>query len=137
QTLEQVLAANPRSDLDLQLAGELLLLSDPKRAVEYLQRSESVKATPRTELLLARGYERTGDGEAAHKMLEKARRSAPTNPEVVRAGASYYRDTGQYDSAIRLLEDLRAKDASTLAELGYSYALSGNSRAAAQNYGVA
>jgi tetratricopeptide (TPR) repeat protein len=137
QTLEQVLAANPRSDLNLQLAGELLLSTDPKRAVEYLQRSEAVKATPRTELLLARGYERTGDSEAAHKMLEKARRSAPTNPEVVRAVASYYRDTGQYDSAIRLLEDLHAKDASTLAELGYSYALSGNARAAAQNYGVA
>src|ERR1700694_4774004 len=33
QTLQQVLAANPRSDLDLQLAGELLLSTDPKRAV--------------------------------------------------------------------------------------------------------
>src|SRR6202043_185894 len=133
QTLEQVLAANPRSDLDLQLAGELLLLSDPKRAVEYLQRSESVKATPRTELLLARAYERTGDGEAAHKMLEKARRSAPTNPEVVRAVASYYRDTGKYEEAIHALEDLRTKDAGTLAELGYSYALAGNAKASARN----
>ncbi len=137
QTLELVLAANPRSDLDLQLAGELLLSTDPKRAVEYLQRSEAVKATPRTELLLARAYERTGDGESAHKMLEKARRSAPTNPEVVRAVASYYRDTGQYEEAVRILEDLHTKDASTLAELGYSYALAGNAHAAAQSYGIA
>ena len=137
QTLELVLAANPRSDLDLQLAGELLLSTDPKRAVEYLRRSEAVKASPRTELLLARAYERTGDGEAAHKMLEKARRSAPNNPEVVRAVASYYRDTGQYPEAVHLLESLHSKDPSTLAELGYSYTLAGNARAAAESYAVA
>jgi tetratricopeptide (TPR) repeat protein len=137
QTLEEALAANPRSDVDLQLAGELLLPTEPKRAVDYLQRSEAVKASPRTELLLARAYERTGDGESAHQMLERARRSAPTNPEVLRAVASYYRDTGQYEAAIRILEDLHAKDASTLAELGYSYALAGNAGAAAHNYGEA
>jgi len=137
QALEEALAANPRSDVDLQLAGELLLTTDPKRSLEYLQRSEAVKASARTELLMARAYERTGDGESAHKMLDRARRSAPANPEVLRAVASYYRDTGQYDEAIRTLEDLHAKDASTLAELGYSYALAGNPRASARNYGVA
>jgi tetratricopeptide (TPR) repeat protein len=134
QTLEEVLAANPRSDVDLQLAGELLVQSDPKRALEYLQRSEAAKASPRTELLLARAYERAGDGESAHKMLERARRSAPSNPEVLRAVASYYRDTGQYDAAIHILEDLRTKDANTLAELGYSYTLAGNAHAAAGSY---
>ena len=67
-------------------------------------------------------------------MLEKARRSAPTNPEVVRAVASYYRDTGQYQEAVHALEDLHSKDASTLAELGYSYALAGNAHAAAESY---
>ena len=137
QTLEEVLAANPRSDMDLQLAGELLLTTDPKQALEYLQRSEAVKASPRTELLLARAYQRTGDSDAAHNMLERARRSAPTNPEVLRAVASYYRDTGQYDTAIRILEDLHAKDVNTLAELGYSYALAGNPHAAARTYAVA
>ncbi len=137
QAVEQVLAANPRSELDLQLAGELLLPSDPKGALEYLKRSEAVKASPRTELLLARAYERIGDGESAHKMLENARRSAPTNPEVVRAVASYYRDTGHYEEAIHALEDLRTKDAGTLAELGYSYALAGNAKASARNYGAA
>jgi len=136
-TLEEALAANPKSDADLQLAGELLLPTDPKRAIEYLQRSEAVKGSARTELLLARAYERTGDSDSAHKMLERARRSAPTNPEVLRAVASYYRDTGQYAEAIRILEDLQAKDAGTLAELGYSYALAGNLRAAARNYEVA
>jgi tetratricopeptide (TPR) repeat protein len=137
QTLEEALAANPKSDVDLQLAGELLLLTDPKRAVDYLQRSDAVKASARTELLLARAYDRTGEGESAHKMLERARHSAPTNPEVLRAVASYYRDTGQYETAIRILEDLHAKDVATLAELGYSYALAGNPPAAARNYGAA
>ena len=137
QTLEEALAANPKSDVDLQLAGELLLPTDPKRAVDYLQRSEAVKASARTELLLARAYDRTGDGESAHKMLERARRSAPTNPEVLRAVASYYRDTGQYDQAIHILEDLHARDVGTLAELGYSYALAGNPHAAARNFGAA
>jgi len=137
QTLEEALAANPKSDLDLQLAGELLLPTDPKRAVDYLQRSDAVKASARTELLLARAYQRIGDDESAHKMLERARHSAPTNPEVLRAVASYYRDTGQYETAIRILEDLHAKDVGTLAELGYSYALAGNPRAAARNYGAA
>ncbi len=137
QTLEEALAANPKSGADLQLAGELLLPSDPKRAVDYLQRSEAVKASARTELLMARAYQRTGDGESARKMLERARNSAPTNPEVLRAVSSYYRDTGQYEMAIRILEDLHAKDSATLAELGYSYALAGNAHAAASNYGAA
>jgi tetratricopeptide (TPR) repeat protein len=137
QVLEQVLAADPKSDVDLQLAGELLLTTDAKRALEYLQRSEAVKATPRTELLLARAYERTGDEQSAHNLLEKARRSAPTNPEVVRAVASYYRDTGQYQAAAQALEDLPAKDANTLAELGYSYALAGNLHASARSYSAA
>jgi len=137
QTLERVLAANPRSGLDLQLAGELLLPSDPKGALDYLRRSEAVKASPRTELLLARAYERIGDGESAHRMLENARRAAPANPEVVRAVASYYRDTGHYEEAIRALEDLQTKDASTLAELGYSYALAGNTQKAARSYSAA
>ncbi len=118
------------------------LTTDPKQALDYLQRSEAVKASPRTELLLARAYQRNGDGEQAHKMLERARHSAPTNPEVLRAVASYYRDTGQYQSAIRILEDLQKenvqkKDVGTLEELGYSYALSGDARAAARSYAAA
>lgn len=72
EALQQVLAANPRSDLDLQLAGELLLTTDPKQALEYLQRSETAKASSRTELLLARAYQRTGDDDSAHKMLEES-----------------------------------------------------------------
>ncbi len=137
QVLEQVLAANPKSALDLQLAGELLLITDPKQALDYLQRSDAVKPASRTELLLARAYQRTGDNNAAHNMLEKARHAAPNNPEVLRAVASYYRDTGEYDAAVRILKDLHPKDAGTLAELAYSYSLAGDPPSAARVYGEA
>lgn len=36
QILQQVIAANPRSEADLRLAGELVLPADPKQALEYL-----------------------------------------------------------------------------------------------------
>ncbi|MGO8794140.1 MAG: tetratricopeptide repeat protein, partial [Candidatus Sulfotelmatobacter sp.] len=137
KALDQVLAANPKSEVDLQLAGELLLSSDPKQALDYLRRAEAVKGSARTELLMARAYQRMGDGEAAHKMLENARRTAPQNPEVLRAVASYYRDTGQYQESIKILEDLHAKDEGTLAELGYSYSLAGDTSAAAHTYATA
>ena len=137
QTLEQVLAANPKSEVDLQLAGELLLTSDPKRALEYLHRSEAVKASSRTELLLARAYERLGDGESAHTMLEKARRSAPNNPEVRGRLRLTTATQVSYDTAIRILEDLHTKDVGTLTELGYSYGLAGDTHAAARNYAAA
>jgi tetratricopeptide (TPR) repeat protein len=137
KALDQVLAANPKSDVDLQLAGELLLSSGPKQALDYFRRAEAVKGSARTELLMARAYQRMGDGEAAHKMLENARRTAPKNPEVLRAVASYYRDTGQYQESIKILEDLHAKDEGTLAELGYSYSLAGDTSAAARTYATA
>jgi tetratricopeptide (TPR) repeat protein len=70
-------------------------------------------------------------------MLDRARQSEPNNPEVLRAVASYYRDTGKYDEAIHILEGLPHKDVGTLAELGYSYTLAGNAKAAAATYGEA
>ncbi len=134
QALQQVLAANPRSDTDLQLAGELLLENDPQKAIDYLQRSESVKRSARTELLLARGFQRTDRLDQAKDFLERARQSAPKNPEVLRAVAAYYRDTGEYDSAIKTLKSVPGQDPGTLAELGYTYQLSGDKRSAADAY---
>ncbi len=134
QALQQVLAANPRSETDLQLAGELLLESDPTAAVSYLQRAEAVKHSSRTELLMARGFQRNGHPDQAKEMLERARQSAPNNPEVLRAVASYYRDNGQYDAAIKILKGLSNPDASSLAELAYSYQLAADGRNAAAAY---
>ena len=134
QVLQQVLAANPRSDTDLQLAGELLLDSDPQKAIEYLQRSEAVKGSARTELLLARAFQRTGKADQAKEMLERARQSAPANPEVLRAVAAYYRDSGDYQSSIQILKSVPGQNPSTLAELAYSYQLAGDKRSAAAAY---
>lgn len=134
QILQQVLAANPSSDTDLQLAGELLLESDPQHALEFLLRSEAAKRSPRTELLLARAYERTGNPDKAKEMLTRAQQSAPTNPEVLRAVAAYYRDTGQYEFAIHILKTIPSRDAATLSELAYSYQLAGDQQQAAENY---
>lgn len=134
QILQQVLAANPRSDTDLQLAGELLLDTDPQKAIEYLQRSDVAKRSARTELLLARAFQRTGQPDRARGMLERARQSAPTNPEVLRAVAAYYRDTGDYQSSIQILKSVSGQDPTTLAELAYSYQLAGDKRSAAEAY---
>jgi len=134
QTLQQVLAANPRNDVDLQLAGELLLETDPGKAIDYLQRSEAVKSSSRTELLLARAYQRTGKPDQARAMLDRARQSAPTDSEVLRAVAAFYRDTGQYASSVEVLKSIPKKNPTTLAELAYSYQLAGDPRTAAETY---
>jgi tetratricopeptide (TPR) repeat protein len=134
EVLQQVLAANPRSDTDLQLAGELLLDTDPQKAIEYLQRSDAAKRSARTELLLARAFQRTGKSDAAKEMLERARQSAPANPEVLRAVAAYYRDSGDYQSSIQILKSVPDQDPTTLGELAYSYQLAGDKHDAAAAY---
>ena len=73
-------------------------------------------------------------GRCAAWWLERARQSAPTNPEVLRAVAGYYRDTGDYASAIQVLQSLRTKDPATLSELAYSYQLAGDKHSAAETY---
>jgi tetratricopeptide (TPR) repeat protein len=134
QLLDRVLTANPRSANDLRLAGELLLGSDPKQALSYLQRAESVAATPRNELLMARAYQRLNNQEEARKLLERARSRAPHDPQILRAVAGYYRDTGRYDQALKILQSVPLKDASGLAELAYTYLLAGKRKEAADTY---
>ncbi len=48
---------------------------------------------------MARAYDRLGDKGRAKELLDRARSTAPRDPDVVRSVASYYRDTGQYDLA--------------------------------------
>ena len=132
--LQKVLAANPSNPDDLQLAGELLLNTDPRGALGYLEKAEAVKSRPRTELLMARAYQRLGQKEQVQALLERARRRAPHDPEVLRSIAAYYRDTNQYDEAIRIMTSLPLKDASSLAELAYTYELAGKRNQAADTY---
>jgi len=131
EMLKRVLAANPSSDADLRLAGELTLNTDPKLALAYLSRADAIRPSARTELLMARAYQRAGDQNKAKELLERARNRAPRDSEVVRSVAAYYRDTGQYDLAISTLKSLPSEAPSYLSELGYTYELSGKRAEAA------
>ena len=133
-TVQKVLAANPRSADDLRLAGELFLFKDPKQSLGYFSRAEAVKPDARTELLVARAYQRLGQQDQAMQWLEKARNRAPNNPDVLRAVAAYLREAGQYDQAISILKSIPRKDANSLAELGYTYQVAGKKKEAADTY---
>ena len=134
ETLKRVLAANPSSEPDLRLAGELTLNSDPKLALTYLSKADALRPSARNELLMARAYQRTGDQDKAKELLERARSRAPRDPEVVRAVAAYYRDSAQYDLAISTLKSLSSDAPSYLSELAYTYELAGKRSDAADTF---
>jgi tetratricopeptide (TPR) repeat protein len=81
--LKQVLAANPKSATDLQLSGELALNSDPGAAVGLLKRAEAIQSSPRTDLLIARGYQRLNQPDASKQYLDQAVSRAPNDPNVL------------------------------------------------------
>lgn len=133
--LKQVLAANPRSVTDLELAGELELSSDPGAGLELLRRADALQASARTEILVARAYQQLKQPDAARQYLERARNRAPNDPTVIRAVAAFYRDAKQYALAIELLQKpAGAKDPQALSELAYTYTLAGKKKEAAESY---
>jgi len=134
EMLKRVIAANPSSDADLRLAGELTLNSDPKLAISYFEKADAIHPSARNELLMARAYQQTGDKNRAKEMLERARNRAPKDPEVLRSVASYYRDTGQYEDAIATLKSLPSQSPAYLSELAYTYELAGKKNEAAEAY---
>ena len=134
ETLKRVIAANPSSDADLRLAGELTLTSNPKLALSYLERADALHPSARNELLMARAYERTGDKNRAKELLDRARNRAPKDPEVLRSVAAYYRETGQYDEAIATLKSLPSQSPAYLSELAFTYELAGKKSEAADAY---
>ena len=134
EMLKRVIAANPRSDADLRLAGELTLSSDPKLALSYLERADAIHPSARNELLMARAYGRTGDKNKAKELLERARNRAPNDPDVLRSVAGYYRDSGQYDQAISTLKSVPSQSPMYLSELAYTYELAGKKADAADTY---
>lgn len=136
--LKQVLAANPRSVTDLQLAGELALNTDANTALDLLKRADALQASARTELLIARAYQRLNQPDAAKSYLQRALNRAPNDPSVLRAVAAYYRDAGQYDQAIATLQKaVSTKDPEALPELAYTYQLAGKRKQAAEAYAQA
>jgi len=73
--LNKVLAANPKSATDLQLAGELALNTDANTALDLLKRADAVKSEARTELLIARAYQKLNQPNS-QPILGFARRDA-------------------------------------------------------------
>src|SRR5437016_3514851 len=138
-TLQKVLAANPKSVTDLQLAGELSLSSDAGTALQLLKRAEALQPSARSELLIARAYQRLNQPQESKQYLDRAQSRAPKDPDVLRAVASFYRDSHQYDVAIATLQKAVAlpKGRTALAELAYTYELAGKRKEAADTYAQA
>ncbi len=132
--LLQVIEANPNGANDLQLAGELFLAPDPQRALDLLKRSELIAAAPRTELLMARAYTALKQPDEAKQYLERARSRAPHDPNILRAVAAYYRETGDFDSALSAMLQVDLRSADYWAELAYTYQLAGKKNEAAEAY---
>jgi tetratricopeptide (TPR) repeat protein len=134
QLLRRVVEANPKDANSLQLAGELMLSSDPKAALGLLQRAEALQPTAHSDLLIAHAYDRLGQWEDSVRYLNRAKSRAPHDPEVLRAAAGQYRDQGKYDEAIATLQAISAKTSDVQAELAYTYQLAGRPQDAAALY---
>jgi tetratricopeptide (TPR) repeat protein len=134
QLLQKVVAANPKDATSLQLAGELMLNTDPQASLKLLQRAAAIQPTAHTDLLIAHAYSRLGQQDQFMAYLERAKTRAPRDPEVLRAVASQYRDEGKYDQAIAALQALPTKNADAQAELAYTYQLAGRHQEAATLY---
>jgi tetratricopeptide (TPR) repeat protein len=132
--LQKVVAANPKDANSLQLAGELMLNTDPQASLSLLQRAEAIQGTAHTDLLIAHAYSRMGQQDQSTKYLDKAKSRAPRDPEVLRAVAGQYRDEGKFDEAIATLQAISNKNVDTQAELAYTYQLAGQHQEAASLY---
>lgn len=132
--LHRVIAANPHDANSLEMAGELMLSSDAKAALDLLKRSDDIQPSPRTEVLIARAYDRTGNKEESKRYLQLAQQRGPKNPEVLRAVAGEYREQGQYDRAVATLQSIPSKSTDLEAELAYTYQLAGKQEEAANIY---
>lgn len=137
ELLKKVLATNPKSVTDLQLAGELALSSDPNTALDLLKRADGIKPDARTDLLVARAYQKLNQPDNYKAYLNKAQSRAPNDPNVMRAVAAFYRDTGNYDESIAVLQKAVKKNPDALSELGYTYGLAGKKKESAEAYSQA
>ncbi len=134
QLLQKVVEANPRDANSLQLAGELMLNSDPKASLDLLQRASAVQPSAHGDILIAHAYERLGQPDESTKYLNRAKSRAPRDPEVLRAVAQQYREQGKYAEAIATLQAIPTKNGDIQAELAYTYQLAGKQQEAADLY---
>ena len=134
QLLRRVVDANPKDAESLQLAGELLLGTDPKQSLDLLLRADAEQPSAHSELLIAHAYDRLGRPDESTRYLDRAKSRAPRDPDVLRAVAGQYRDQGKYDQAIATLQAVPSKNADLLAELAFTYQLAGKHQEAAELY---
>jgi tetratricopeptide (TPR) repeat protein len=136
--LTQVLAADPKRSNDAEVLGEIMLRSgDYEQSLAVLGRSEAIQPSARVELLMALSYERLQKFDQANHYLESAKARAPNNPEVQRALAGFYRETGNYPAAIAALKSIHGGSPEVKAELAYTYQLDGKPEEAARIYAQA
>jgi tetratricopeptide (TPR) repeat protein len=133
--LKKVVAADPKRVDDEISLGELYIKSgDFDSALPWLRRAEQTQPATRSELLLAIAYQRLKQLDQANRYLDLARGRAPNNPEVQRALAGFYLETGNYADAITSLKAIRDPKPDVKAELGYAYQLNGNPSESARLY---
>ncbi|HSS98590.1 MAG TPA: tetratricopeptide repeat protein, partial [Terriglobales bacterium] len=89
------------------------------------------------ELLIARAYQKLNQPEQAKQYLNRAKNRDPRNPDVLRAVAGEYRESGDYKQAISTLQSISTKAPDILAELAYTYQLDGQKQEAAETYSKA
>ena len=133
--LQKVLAVDPKQTDDAVLLGDLQIRSgDYQDAVTTLGQAERFQGSARAELLLAMAYQHMNNLDLSRRYLEMAKSRTPNNPEVQRAMAGYYRETGHYDEAIAALKSIKSQRPDVKAELAYTYQLAGNEEEAARLY---
>lgn len=133
--LNSVLAVDPRRTGDLQLLGEMQLQAgNYDEALKSLQRAEQQRPEARSELLLALAHQRLNEFKEAEHYLGLAKHRSPDNPEVLRALAAFYRETGNYSAAISALKAIHNSSPGIKAELAYTYQLAGRREEAAKLY---
>lgn len=133
--LTQVLSADSKRINDAEVLGEILLRSgEYDRSLTVLGRAEAIQPSARVELLMALSHQRLKQFDEANRYLEMAKKRAPDNPEVQRALAGFYRETGNYPAAIAALKAIHSATPEVKAELAYTYQLDGKPDEAARVY---
>jgi tetratricopeptide (TPR) repeat protein len=136
--LMQVIAANPKRDNDLLVAGELFMqTSDVPKGLELLQRAENMRPSAHAELLMAVGYMKMKQPDKAKELLDRAKRRSPNNVDIFRAVANYYREVHDYPQAISTLRHSPKMTPEVMADLAYSYELAGDTKQSAAAYSKA
>ena len=134
ELLRRVVDANPKDAGSLQLAGELLLSTDPKHSLDLLLRADALQPSAHSDLLIAHAYDRIRQPDESTRYLNRAKSRAPHDPDVLRAVAGQYLDQGKYDQAIATLQSVPSKSPDLLAELAFTYQLAGKQQEAAELY---